>query len=413
MMKHMAPLISIAIPVWTGWRYVGDAVRSVLAQPLDDLELVVSVDATDGSSLEVLREFDDPRLRILHPPGSLGMARHYEWCLNHLQGEWVTIMGQDDGLMFDFSQKVTELFRRYPDASAFSFRRAYFFWPGCESVYGDRGLIVRASPTERLVDGNQAILRAMKGLLEHHEFPQIYTNGLVKREIVEEIKQKSEYRFYHDMTPDVYSGFVIAKHLESYVSVDYPAFWTGTSPASTGLALALDGKRLSNSKAESIRDQHLESARQDGLGTSSIVGQELWLRGASSAIFAVNALQMCPFTEHELPSTAHYEEAFAALTAQLILSLLPIFPSRRQRVETWLVMKRRAKANNFSLYRISSRVPMLALKQLASRFCSALHDRDPSSTSSASVRQGVIRSIDDANEWLRSQSHPSRKTAIR
>lgn len=398
MLEAVPPLISIAIPVWNGSDYVADAVHSVLAQPLDDLELVVSISATDEGSQQVLRAFDDPRLRVLHSPGTLGMASHYEWCLEHLHGDWVTILGQDDGLMFDFTQKVTRLIHRFPDVSAFSFRRAYFFWPGCESTYGDRGLMLRAGPNEHPVDSDQAMLRAMKGLLEHHDFPQVYTNGLVRLQTVREIKERSGGYFYHDMTPDVYSGFVIAKHLGTYVHVDYPAFWTGTSPASTGLAIASDGSETDNPSTASIRAQHLESAKRTGLGTSSVVGQELWLKSGSSAIFVVSALDSCPFTEPGLPSTKNYEVAFAALTAQLLLSLLPAFPRKAKRLQTWLLMKRRADRAGLRFYRIMTRVPLLVLSQCTSRLINLWHDRGPSTTISVSIQQGSIKSIREAND---------------
>ena len=122
----------------------------------------------------------------------------------------------------------------------------------------------QATDSVRVVDSDRALLRAMNGLIEHHQLPKTYTNSLVKREVVEEIKGESRGRSYHDMTPDAYSSFVIAKHLGSYVSVDYPVFWTNTSPVSAGLAISSCGTSLSDANDGSICDQHLESERRDG-----------------------------------------------------------------------------------------------------------------------------------------------------
>ena len=399
-MNIVTPLVSIGIPVWRGSAYVGDAVRSVLEQPSDSLELVVSVDPSDHESRDVLAKFQDPRMRVVHSPVQFGMAQHYEWCLQHLTGEWVTLLGQDDGLMFDFTHKLYDLFRRFPDAAAFSFRRAYYFWPGCESTYGDRGVLVRAGCSERLVVGSQAISKSISGLLPHYDFPQIYTNGLVRNQVVQEIRAISGGVFYHDMTPDVYSGYVIAQHLDTFVRVDYPAFWTGTSPASTGLAITRSQSGDSDSVSESIRSHHLASAQRSGLGTSAVVGRELWLESRSSAIYAVSALESSPLTRKGVPKSADYEEAFAALTAQLLLSFLPAFPPRRHKLRTWSLMRDRATSSGLRVRRIVMRVPLLLLRHCGSRFADLWRDRGPSTCLSVSVPQGSIGSICEANDWL-------------
>lgn len=57
------PKVRYVIPSYNQGAYLGEAVRSVLAQDYDHLELIVCDGASTDNSVEVLRSFPDPRLR--------------------------------------------------------------------------------------------------------------------------------------------------------------------------------------------------------------------------------------------------------------------------------------------------------------------------------------------------------------
>jgi glycosyltransferase involved in cell wall biosynthesis len=63
----VAPAISIVIPAYNREKYVGDAVKSVLAQTYKDFELIVWDDGSTDGTLRVAREAagDDPRARVV------------------------------------------------------------------------------------------------------------------------------------------------------------------------------------------------------------------------------------------------------------------------------------------------------------------------------------------------------------
>ena len=46
------PIISVIIPTYNGTRYIADAVRSVLSQSYDNLELIVINDASTDPNVE-------------------------------------------------------------------------------------------------------------------------------------------------------------------------------------------------------------------------------------------------------------------------------------------------------------------------------------------------------------------------
>ena len=396
----MTALISIALPSWNGRAYIGAATRSVLDQPFRDLELVVSVDKSDASAIEIITSFSDPRLKVINPPRDLSMAEHYEWCLQHVEGEWVTILGQDDGLMPHFSRCVREALGRYKSVDALSFRRAYFFWPGCESLYGKRGVQLRSTNAERTVNSSRMLAKCLRGTAQHYDLPELYTNTLVRRSTVDAIRDSSQGRFYHEMTPDVYSGVAIALHVGEYVRLDYPVFWTGTSPNSTGFALGSSSTRHETQLSVSVRRKHLEAAERSKLGVSEIVGRQLWLESGSSSLFTLSAMDSVPFRSARVIDVNVVRTAFGSAVAQLLLSFLPSFPAVRNKRRVWELIRQQVKAYGINFALVLLRALCLLPLQLLSGTWMRVKDRLPWQTSSWIVQGGRFASLDHVNQEL-------------
>jgi glycosyltransferase involved in cell wall biosynthesis len=62
------PRVSVVIPAYNHGRFVGEAVRSVLAQTMADLELIVVDDGSTDDTLAVVESIRDPRLRVIAQP---------------------------------------------------------------------------------------------------------------------------------------------------------------------------------------------------------------------------------------------------------------------------------------------------------------------------------------------------------
>lgn len=278
--------VGIAIPVHHGENYLASAIESVLAQDSKNLDLLVSVGDGSQDALDIARQFHDSRLRIVTPPRDMSMAAHYEWCLDQLKGDWLTILGQDDGLMPHFIDTVGIITERHPIFRALSFRRAYFFWPGTEQTYGP--LQVRGEFIDRIkpIQGDIAVSSVIAGLREHYDLPQVYTNNLIHRSVITELKSRLGDQWILEPTPDVFSGVAIALHLKEFLRIELPVFWTGTSTGSSGYSIT------SHRSLYSVNDlpEHFLRAQEEGRSVSPVVGPELWLSGANSSLFAISAV---------------------------------------------------------------------------------------------------------------------------
>ena len=112
------PLVSVVMPVRNAERHVREAVESVLAQSLQDLECLIVDDGSTDSTPGVLRELerDDRRVRILRqPPRGLVPALNRGW--SEARGRYVARMDADDVALVDRLDLQVRFLRRCDDVA--------------------------------------------------------------------------------------------------------------------------------------------------------------------------------------------------------------------------------------------------------------------------------------------------------
>jgi glycosyltransferase involved in cell wall biosynthesis len=110
--------VSIGLPVYNGERFLEDAIRSVLAQGWDDLELVVSDNASTDRTPEIIRDYAamDRRVRPFRNPVNLGAAPNYNRTWNNSRGEYFKWLAHDDRLTERFVEQTVAALEAAPDA---------------------------------------------------------------------------------------------------------------------------------------------------------------------------------------------------------------------------------------------------------------------------------------------------------
>lgn len=92
------PVVSLILLSYNYESYIGDSIRSVLAQTYPDWELIVIDDASTDRSLEVIRSFSDPRITVLRSESNLGASASYNRAYAHCRGQFVGSLDADDFL---------------------------------------------------------------------------------------------------------------------------------------------------------------------------------------------------------------------------------------------------------------------------------------------------------------------------
>lgn len=91
-----APTVSVVIPTLSRPGLVTRAVRSALAQTVEDIEVIVVIDGPDTETRTALAAITDPRLRVVELPERGGAPNARNAGVRQAQGTWTALLDDDD-----------------------------------------------------------------------------------------------------------------------------------------------------------------------------------------------------------------------------------------------------------------------------------------------------------------------------
>jgi hypothetical protein len=104
------PRVSVLLTTRNGAAMIGYTLRSVLAQSYADFEVVVVDDQSTDRTREIVRGFDDKRIRLLSTPARLGTAGARNFGFAECQGCYIAPVEQNDiWLPFRLARQVAYL----------------------------------------------------------------------------------------------------------------------------------------------------------------------------------------------------------------------------------------------------------------------------------------------------------------
>lgn len=143
------PHISVLLPVFNGARHIATAVRSILDQTFESLELVIVDDGSTDTTVDIIREFFDPRIRLFTLVHS-GIAGALNYGLGHCRADIVARMDADDISLPSRLQDQWFFLKENPDICAVS-------------------CLVDYEKKDQLPDGYREFVRWMNGLVNVNE----------------------------------------------------------------------------------------------------------------------------------------------------------------------------------------------------------------------------------------------------
>lgn len=101
------PKVTVLMSIYNGERYLNEAVDSILTQTFTDFEFLIIDDASTDRTPEILRGYDDPRIRIVTNEENLGLTKSLNKGLTLARGEYIARMDADDiSLPERFEQQI-------------------------------------------------------------------------------------------------------------------------------------------------------------------------------------------------------------------------------------------------------------------------------------------------------------------
>lgn len=111
------PKISVIMPVYNAEKYLREAIDSILDQTLSDFEFIIIDDGSSDSSPEIIRSYDDPRIRFYQNERNMGVAATLNRGLDLAAGEYIARMDSDDISLPERFEKQADYMDRHPEAA--------------------------------------------------------------------------------------------------------------------------------------------------------------------------------------------------------------------------------------------------------------------------------------------------------
>jgi glycosyltransferase involved in cell wall biosynthesis len=114
------PTLSIGIPVRNGARYLAHTLARLRAAELDDVEILISDNASSDETPDIVRSAstEDPRLRYVRQSDDIGPAENFNYVFRHTTGQFFSWLAYDDLFEPTFYRQMVDMLRARPDAAA-------------------------------------------------------------------------------------------------------------------------------------------------------------------------------------------------------------------------------------------------------------------------------------------------------
>jgi hypothetical protein len=229
----VAPRITIVVPTRERSDTLFWSLKTCVTQKYDDLEILVSDNASGDDTRDVVSSFNDARIRYINPGQRLGMSDHWEFALGHVTGEYVGIIGDDDGIMPGGLARAGSILAR-TDADALIWPLGAYYWPGYADPLMANHVSISVPRTEQTtwVDSRKVLDEVASFSAPHYLLPSPYW-GLVHRRAIDRARTPAG-TFFLSMTPDIYAGAAIAAVTTSYLRSNRILTLSGSSHHSNG-----------------------------------------------------------------------------------------------------------------------------------------------------------------------------------
>jgi glycosyltransferase involved in cell wall biosynthesis len=247
------PLLSVVIPTRNRFLYIKSAITSILAINDQRIELVIQDNSdSDDLKLWIYDNINDSRLKYNYLNIPLSFVGNFNEGVEASSGEYICIIGDDDGINPEIIDAVTWL--KHENIECLSTQiSANFVWDDAEvptslftNVTG--GVLSISKLSIKIVEANveNELMNFVKGgLINYLDFnlPKIY-HGIVKAECLKEIKQRTG-NYFGGLSPDIFASISLACIAKRVFVTNYPLTISGVCGVSASI---VEGLLKKNSK---------------------------------------------------------------------------------------------------------------------------------------------------------------------
>jgi len=110
--------ISVVIPSYNHEKFIAEAIQSVLDQTYQNFEIIIVDDGSTDGSIEQIRTFSDPRIKLILHKKNRGAAVAMRTALERAKGEYIAVLSSDDMFLPDKLEKQVKFLDENPQYGA-------------------------------------------------------------------------------------------------------------------------------------------------------------------------------------------------------------------------------------------------------------------------------------------------------
>ena len=226
------PKFSIVIPTRQRHETLSVTLQTCLWQEGTDFEIVVCDNHSSPETLQVVESFGRAEIRYVRAPRPLAMYENWNLAVSKAVGEYVMVLGDDDGLLPNALRDVSMIVDR-TKARAVRWPVASYAWPGMPRNM-EHLLSIPIGTRGQTIDGSAMVGAVVKRRADRNSLPMLY-NAAIHHSLISRLEEKTG-QVFAACNPDIYSGMAFALLSGEYTSTGRVLAINATSAKSNGHA---------------------------------------------------------------------------------------------------------------------------------------------------------------------------------
>jgi glycosyltransferase involved in cell wall biosynthesis len=231
---------SILLPTRNRADLLGLAVQSVLDQDFGDWEIVVSDNASDDGTFEVIARFGDPRIKYVRGDTLVPVTENWNLALENSTGDYVIMLGDDDCLMSGCLSTADALLQSRDEPELLFTAAVQYAYPGVLPDIDDgqpfvqffNGEFMRGAREVFWLPKAEALRMVELSVAFQVAYPYNMQHSIVSRRIIERMENRGP--FFQSPYPDYYATNALFLTAERILVSPWPLIAIGISPKSFG-----------------------------------------------------------------------------------------------------------------------------------------------------------------------------------
>lgn len=228
---------SVLLPTRNRLEYLKYAIETVRRQNYADWEIIVSDNCSEDDIRGYVLSLNDGRIRYFRTESFVPVTDNWNNALKHSTGDYVVMLGDDDGLLPHYFSRFAHAFKAFPDPD-FVYVSAYFYaYPGVMPdnpdgfVRRDRNGVFTEQTSFWLTRSQAAVIA--RGYLDFRM--PVASNmqfSLISRRKIDELSRDGA--FFKSPYPDFYATPMLFLESERILIYPFPMVIVGITPKSYG-----------------------------------------------------------------------------------------------------------------------------------------------------------------------------------